>query len=424
MSEGCDPSPRQAGGPAREQALQGQGSRRPDLPTGLRVVIVGPVHPFRGGIAHFTTSLANAAARLHSVEVLSFRRLYPKLLYPGGSDRDPSHDTLPLDFPVSYRLDTLNPFTWMSSARHVASLQADLVVVPWWTTFLALPLGWLARRWRRGGTPVVFLVHNVLPHEQRRFDPALARWTLRAGDGYVVLTESEKARLMELLPQASAIAVCPHPVYRFFASGRIDRAEARKRLGVPEGRPVLLFFGFVRPYKGVEVLLEAVRLLHSRGRMPYLLVAGEVWQGGRRLRERIESLGIQEWVRIDGRYIPNEEVGTYFSAADVFVAPYTAATQSGSLRVAMDFALPAVVSEAAAPPDFPATKGRVVPTGDPAALAQAIAEIIAVPGGPPAPSNPAENEDWSDLVATLVRVAGRARPGLLPGRARPAKSDP
>ncbi len=374
-------------------------------------MIVGPVQPFRGGIAHFTTSLANAAAKVHSVEVLSFRRLYPRILYPGGSDQDPSRARFGLECPADYRLDALNPLTWIAAARWVESRSPDFAVVSWWTTVLALPLGWLARLLRRRRIPVIFLVHNVLPHERRRPDRALARWALRGGDGYVVLTPGEKTRLVDLLPRADVVAVCPHPVYRLFAAGRIDKVEARRRLGVPQGVPIVLFFGFVRPYKGVDCLLEAIKLLRDRGRAAYLLVAGEVWDDATRLRRRIESLGIQEWARIEDRYIPNEEVGTYFCAADVFVAPYRTGTQSGSLRIAMDFSLPAVVTETIAPPEgFPDGRGRVVPPDDAPALAQGIAEMTALSAVAVAPSSSSKTDDgWLALSATLVEVADQVR---------------
>lgn len=396
---------------AREGPWRGTGVRPSRGGAGRRLVLVGPVYPFRGGIAHFTTSLANAASKVHSVEVLSFRRLYPKFLYPGGSDRDPSRERFRLEVPADYRLDALNPLTWIAAATRIAARPPDFVVVPWWTTFLALPLGALARLLRRRRIPVIFLVHNVLPHERRRPDRALARWALQAGDGFVVLTPGEKARLKDLLPQKEVVAVCPHPVYRLFASGRTDKAEARRRLRVPQGVPLLLFFGFVRRYKGVDCLLDAVKLLQSRGVAAHLLVAGEIWDGGARLRQRIESLGIQDRVRLDDRYIANEDVGTYFSAADIFVAPYSAGTQSGSLRIAMDFSLPAVVTETIAPPEgFAEGQGRVVPVGDAPALAQAIAEMTARADVAAEPPGPGEGDDgWSALVATLADVADQAQ---------------
>ena len=402
---------RQSGPAAPGEARPTRGEVPPEGGVNRRVVVVGPVHPFRGGIAHFTTSLANAAAKIHSVEVLSFRRLFPKILYPGGSDQDPSRLPIGLECPAEYALDSLDPRTWWAAAMRIAARPPDLVVVPWWTTFLAPSLGWLARLVRRRGVPVVFLVHNVLPHERRLLDRGLARWALGGGDGYVALGPAEKSRLMDLLPRAKVVAVCPHPMYRVFAAGRIGRADARRRLGLPLGEPLLLFFGFVRPYKGVDSLLDAIKLLHDRGRAPYLLVAGEVWNGEARLLHRIESLGIQGRVRVDNRYIPNEEVGTYFSAADAFVAPYTAGTQSGSLKIALAFSLPAVVTDTIAPPEgFPEGRGRVVRAGDASALAQAIAEMT-VPSGASAAwaDSPPGDDGWSDLVATLVDVADRVR---------------
>ena len=373
----------------------------------MKIALVGPVHPFRGGIAHFTTALANAACRNHSVEVVSFRRLYPAILYPGQSDRDHSQSPIALESRVTFSIDTLNPLTWVATARRIASPGPDLVVLPWWTTYLGPCLGSLARM-LRGRVPVVYIIHNVLPHEPGVFDRTVAQWALRPARGFAVLTEREKTRLSLLLPNRKEVAVSRHPVYRQFESDQVDPEAARLRLGVPPDRPVVLFFGFIRPYKGVEFLVDAVGRLRDRGQTPTLLIAGEGWGASAELRQQVESLGMTDQVRIHNRYIPNEEVGLYFSAADVFVAPYTAGTQSGSLQIAAGYSLPVVVTEHLAPGlhRIPSDRARVVPTGDAGALAGAIQEMLRVPRLQATPPSP--DDGWDSLTKTLLALGGLA----------------
>jgi glycosyltransferase involved in cell wall biosynthesis len=258
----------------------------------------------------------------------------------------------------------------------------------------------------RGRVPVLYLIHNVLPHEPGAFDRRVAQWALRPARGFAVLTEHEKARLSLLLPDRKQVLVSRHPVNRQFESDRVEPEAARLKLGIRLDRPVVLFFGFIRPYKGVEFLVDAVGRLRDRGQPVDLLIAGEAWGTVAELRQQVESLGMTDQVRIDNRYIPNEEVGLYFSAADVFVAPYTAGTQSGSLQIAASFSLPVVVTEHLAPGlhGIPADRARVVPAGDEKALAEAIQAMLQLPHVRAKPTLP--DDGWDSLTDELLALGG------------------
>jgi len=281
----------------------------------MNIILVGPVYPYRGGIAHFTACLARSFHGDAACQVASFRRLYPKWLYPGASDHDPS--AKPLQAPAEYIIDSLNPLTWLQAGRWIAGRNPDGVVFQWWTTFLSAPYILLPFYLRRRGVPLVFLIHNVLPHEARFFDRWLAKAVLRQGDAFILLSERERARLRLLIPTKKPMEVYPHPPYDFFQGDRIPQKEARQRLELPAEAPVVLFFGFVRPYKGIATLIESMGILRSKGLDALLLLAGEIWGERAEYEAMIEANGLGERVILDGRYIPNEEVGVYFSAADV-----------------------------------------------------------------------------------------------------------
>ena len=340
----------------------------------VKVALVGPVHPYRGGIAHYTTMLARALAVKHETLVVSFRRQYPNWLYPGKTDRDPSRE--PLRVKAEYLLDPLYPWTWWSTANRIASFAPDVVVLQWWTTFWAPAFWVLAALLERRGRKVLFIIHNVLPHEQRPWDAPLARLALRAAHDYLTQTEEEKRRLSLLLPnlRAESVTVCAHPIYGMFAGKGVPAHEARQALGLPEDVPVLLFFGIVRPYKGLKCLIEALGLLRKRGRRLHLVVAGEFWEGKGPYMALLAEQGLSECVTIVDRYIPNEEVAVYFSTCDVVMLPYQQTTQSGVLALAQGFDKPVIASGLNG--QISTTEGTrwltLVPPADCVALADAI----------------------------------------------------
>jgi glycosyltransferase involved in cell wall biosynthesis len=314
----------------------------------VRFVLIGPVYPYRGGIAHYTTLLQRALCeRGHDVLLVSFKRQYPRWLFPGVSDRDPSEEPVRARAP-KYWLDPLDPLTWLTTLWRMRRFSPDVTVLQWWTTFWTpawFVVGIANRLVLRRS--LIYICHNVLPHEARRWDPWLARLALRWGTCFVVHSTEERNRLQTLV-KSTNIKVSSLPALPILGSERMPKEEARSRLGLPSDALILLFFGIVREYKGLSDVLRA--LPETRVRIPnvLLVVAGEFWEAKESYLELIQQLGIGDAVRIDDRYIPNEEALAYFSAADALVAPYRQVTGSAVMRVANALNLPIVHSIAVA----------------------------------------------------------------------------
>jgi glycosyltransferase involved in cell wall biosynthesis len=274
---------------------------------------------------------------------------------------------------------------------------------------------WIAQGVRQAGVRVAFVVHNVLPHEPRPGDEWLTRHVLCQGHSFVVHTEAELARLLKLRPQANARVVA-HPTYGDFVDHAMDREAARRELGIPADAGVILFFGFVRPYKGLHVLLEALAGLRQAGQSAHLIVAGEFWGDPHVYEREIAALRLGSCVHLTRRYIPDKEVGAYFWAADVFAAPYTAGTQSGAVTIARSFGLPIVTTrpeDIAGQPAGPLGV-QVVAAGDVKALVGALdATLRAVRAVGARPTRSAASAqqapaEWEHL-AQVVAEAGRPK---------------
>lgn len=310
----------------------------------MRVVLIGPIYPYRGGIAHYTTMLCRTLRdRGHRVLMVSFKRQYPQWLFPGRSDRDPSQRPLGAGN-AQYWIDPLNPFTWLTTFSRIASFDPDRIVLQWWTTFWApvwCVLGLLNRVFL--GCPLIYLCHNVLPHERHVWDSTLTRLALHWGTHFVVQSSEEKRRL-QAVTSIAAIDIVPHPVYDMFAGEAMGKEEARAQLELPYDVPVLLFFGIVREYKGLRDLLAALPRIHSRLGEATLVVAGEFWEDKADYEKTIHQLGVTELVRLEDRYIPNEQVPVFFSAADVLIAPYRQATGSGTVQLALGCGCPVITT--------------------------------------------------------------------------------
>ncbi len=330
----------------------------------VRAALIGPLPPLRGGIAQHTAELWRALERRCELEVVPFRRIYPGWLYPGASRLEPDADARPEE--AGATLDALLPWTWRTAVRRAVGHGAARVVIPWWTVAVAPALRAIARGCRRRGIPVTFVCHNVVDHEAARWKRWLARWVLREGSDFVVASEAEAERLRDLVPRAD-VAVHPHPVYRHLPPA--DRALPRR------ARLELLFFGFVRPYKGLDVLVDG--LARIRERDWHLTVAGEPWKEQGSLRRRADDAGIGgkiEWVE---RYVPSAEAAALFDRADAVVLPYRHATGCGVLALALGTGTPVVAS------DLPGLReqvtegetGWLVPPRDAAALAERLGAL-------------------------------------------------
>jgi len=340
----------------------------------MRISLIGPTHPFRGGIAHHTTLLHQHLRARHEVDFLAFRRQYPRWLFPGRTDRDTSEH--PLVAPgVEHLLDSMNPLTWLQVARRIVRARPDLVIVPWWSAFWTphvLTIASLVRRARR--TRLLAICHNVTDHEDRRFGPRCTRAVLSRMDDCLVHSAADEERLRALLPGARVTRGF-HPLYEFARPSLLGKAEARARLDVTGD--TILFFGFVRPYKGLDDLVQALPRIR-RTRRVTLLVAGEFWEGREAFDRRVHALGLADAVRVVDRYVPNEEVGLYFSAADLVVLPYVSGTASGVVQTAYGLDKPVVATTVGALADIveDGHTGYLVPPGRPDALADAIVRFF------------------------------------------------
>ena len=310
----------------------------------MRIALIGPVYPYRGGIAHYTTMLCKTLrGHGHDVLMVSFERQYPGALFPGRSDKDPSRSPLVVR-DARYWIDSLNPLTWLTTFLRIRRFCPGVIILQWWTSFWTpvwLALGAMNRMFLH--SPIVYICHNVMPHETRLWDPILARAALRWGTRFVVQSTEEEARLETLISDAQ-IDIVRHPIYDMFVEKRMGKTQAREELGLPVDLPVLLFFGIVREYKGLYDLLAALPRIEARLGGVKLLVAGEFWDDRRTYEEAIDRLDIGDLVVLEDRYIPNEQVPIYFSAADVLVAPYRRATGSGAVQMALGLDCPVITT--------------------------------------------------------------------------------
>ena len=302
----------------------------------MRLAIVGPLHPLRGGIAVHGAEMAVAArAAGHEVRVLSYARLYPSIVFPGRTQLDPDPEPAALrGIERRARLDSCLPWSWPRAAGWLASWRPDVVVLQRWHPFFAPALATVARALRRRGTRVVWMVHNALPHEG---SPLLWRPLAKLGyaAGDICLTHAESERdALAALGVPSAIRRVPHPAPAVTTVSRAVEAEARASLGLADGELLFLFVGYVREYKGVDVLLAALARLGAAGAPWRAVIAGE-WYVDRDAADRsIASPPLAGRVRIDDRYLPAEEVARYMAAATAVVLPYRSGTQSGVVPLA------------------------------------------------------------------------------------------
>lgn len=331
---------------------------------------MGPAWPFRGGISHYNTSLAGELGRRHDVTVINYSRLYPDFLFPGKTQYDESGSTHRVE---SERLiDSINPFTWVRAGFRIVRMKPDITVVQWWHPYFAPALVKICAILRMfSSTKIIFICHNVVPHETSPVDRFLSSMAFRAPHAYVVQSGEDRDNLLKIRKKAK-VTSHPLPIFDFFKSGEMTRAEARASLGAGDG-PLLLFFGLIRPYKGLRHLIEAMPEIVERTGAK-LLVVGEFYEDSAPYFELAAQLGVSDSIEFVDRYIANEEVAAYFTAADLVMLPYITATQSAIAQVAVAFDRPMIATRVGGLPEV-VSEGRtgfIVPPQDPGAMAGAV----------------------------------------------------
>lgn len=303
----------------------------------MKVALIGPIYPFRGGIAQYTALLAMQLSKKHSVRVYSFRQQYPDWLFPGRSQYDPSVPT-PIHIDANYWLIPWWPPTWMQVQQDWVNWQPEIIIIQWWVPFMAFMTAALINIARHLDRRVVILCHNVFPHEHTSFDHHLTRWALKNANQLLVHNTRDEVKARTLMPSVS-VKISPLPSFGALHSSTWTREKARATLKI-EGH-ILLFFGFVRPYKGLMDLLEALPNVETD---VCLFVVGEIWGEEKLYKKRVADLGIVKKVRFVNRYVSNDEATLFFAAADLVVLPYREATGSAVLQSAFGMNIPVVAT--------------------------------------------------------------------------------
>lgn len=308
-------------------------------PCRRRIALVGPVFPYRGGIAQHTTMMARALQDVAELLVVSYRRQYPEFLYPGNSDRDSAAPNAGIG-KLQYLIDSINPFTWRAAIQEIRRHKPETVIFVWWTFFWAPCVWFMARRLRKDGFRIQMFCHNAVEHDGAAWKAWLSRRALAIADSYFVHTNEDEKNLRQDFPNA-VIGRHAHPIYDHFP----EPTENLPRRAKTE----LLFFGLVRPYKGLDVLIEAMGLLQDEDVM--LSVVGEFWSGREEIDNRIKALGLADRVVIVDRYVSDDEAANHFSRADIVVLPYISATGSGVIPLAYHYNKPVIATNVGGLPD-------------------------------------------------------------------------
>jgi len=338
----------------------------------MKITIVGTAFPLRGGIAHYNALLAEALEqRGHTVNTITFKRQYPTFLFPGKTQQETGETAQVAPAPAL--IDSINPFNWLAVGRMIRDQRPDLVIFKYWLPFFGPCFGTIARMAKRNHhTKVLFICDNVLPHEHRPGDRLFTRYAFGAVDYFIVQSAAVERDLRTVHPKA-VYRFAPHPVYTIFGK-EMDKQVARRQLGITDDR-VILFFGYIRRYKGLHVLLSAVQEARKTVSLR-LLVVGEFYTDQEEYRKQIEQLGLQDCVTVYAEYVPNDKVAAFFSAADVVVLPYISATQSGITQIAYNFNKPVIASDVGGLAEVvkDGITGIIVPPNEPVRLAQALTE--------------------------------------------------
>lgn len=340
--------------------------------TRSKIALIGPVYPYKGGIAHYTGLLYRALCRTHDVVMISYKMQYPKLLLK-REQKDYSNDSFQVEG-TNYMIHTANPFNWLHTAGQIKKMSIDTVIIEWWHPYFA-PCYYVLEKLLRhkDQRKLVFICHNVFPHERFPLDRMLTRMVLKQGDGFILHSRTEADDLISIKPDAD-YRVQVHPTYNAFKFEDLSKEQARDLLGLGAEEKVLLFFGYVRPYKGLKYLIQALPQIQERLQNVKLMVVGDFGSDREQYQQLIEDLGVQDKILVKDGYTPDREVERYFAASDLVVLPYETATQSGIVQIAYGFTKPVIVTNVGGLPEVVTDDrtGLIVEPKDVNGLADAI----------------------------------------------------
>jgi len=343
----------------------------------MKVILLGTAHPYRGGLASYNERLARQFIyEGHDIEILTFTLQYPGFFFPGKSQYTDS--PAPVGVKIVRILNSVNPVNWIRTGYRIKKENPDIILIKYWHPFMAPCFGTVARiakRNKAGKTRVICIFDNVIPHERKPFDRLLTKYFTQSIDGAVVMSRSVGDDLKRFRTNIPVI-YSPHPLYDNYGD-IIPRGAALKKLSLPDEYSYLLFFGFIRAYKGLDLLLEAFADNRLRNRKLKLIVAGEFYENDLPYRELINRTGIENDVILFDRFIKEDEVALFFSAADLIVQPYRNATQSGVTQIAFHFEKPMLVTDVGGLSEIvPDGKCGYVVKPEPEFIAEAITDFF------------------------------------------------
>jgi glycosyltransferase involved in cell wall biosynthesis len=376
-----------------------------------KVVIIGPGHPLRGGLATFNQRLCKQFLdEGHTCTIYSFSLQYPSFLFPGTTQY--SSEPAPKDMEIYSVINSVHPLNWLQVGNTIKKIKPDIILVRYWLPLMGPALGTILRRVRKNKhTRIIALTDNVIPHEKRPGDTPFTRYFLKACDAFITMSEKVMADLRQFEPTKPALLV-NHPLYDSFGDA-VPKATARQHLGIAREDKILLFFGFIREYKGLDILLDAMKIIKDRsGKLEAgsirLLVAGEYYKDRSAYEEQIKQLGIEDVLILRTDFIPDSEVKYYLCSADCVVQPYRNATQSGVTPLAYHYEKPMIVTNVGALPALvPHEQVGLVTEPDPVSLANAIERYFEMGEAHFLPYLQKEKEkySWHTLVQTILELS-------------------
>lgn len=340
-----------------------------------KVALIGPVYPYKGGISHYTGLMYRVLKKKYDVFLISYQFQYPKLLYK-KEQKDYSNDNFKIK-ETNYWIHTLNPFNWFKVIKKIRALDPDLIIFQWWHPYFA-PCYWVLCKYLKN-KKLLFVCHNVFPHERFPLDKLLTKAVLKQGDSYIVQSKTDAEDLQRIINNP-VFEQTVHPSYNTFKFENMTKKTAREKLQLEEKHKVLLFFGFIREYKGLKYLIQAMEETANQLENLKLLIVGDFSNATEKkeYKNLILQCGAEGVITIYDGYIPDKEVEKFFAASDLVVLPYVSATQSGIVQIAFSFDKPVVVTDVGGLPDVVKNNftGYVVESQKPDQLSNAIVKFF------------------------------------------------
>ncbi|MEP7111265.1 MAG: glycosyltransferase [Ferruginibacter sp.] len=339
-----------------------------------KIIIIGSAHPLRGGLASYNERLAREFIRQgHTVTIYTFSLQYPGFLFPGTTQF--SSEPAPTDLDIRVKINSINPLNWIKCGIELKKMGPDIIVVKFWMPFMGPCLGTILRLVKKNRhTKIICIADNIIPHEKRPGDILFTKYFLKPIDGFITMSDKVLSDLRQFAPGKPSRLV-EHPLFDNFGD-KISKSVARNHLKIDKEELIMLFFGFIRKYKGLDILLNAIKLLHEEAShnaspIPSLLIAGEFYEDRKAYDELMQTPGIREHLIVRTGFIPDSEVKYYLCAADVVIQPYRSATQSGVTPLAYHFEKPMIVTNVGGLP-------ALVPDGKVGLIAEPTAASIAI----------------------------------------------